>query len=68
MKTPAIQKTINFGALFPVKPLSIHEDGLLPSVSLKTEDPKMGHEKIQYINQICLWGPTCSGLARLDPL
>ena len=30
---PAVQRTINFGALFPEKkPLSIHVDGLLPSV------------------------------------
>ena len=56
MKTPAIQRTINFGALFPEELLLIHEDGLLPGVRLKTEDPKMGYKKIQYINQICLLG------------
>ena len=31
-KTPAVQRTINFRALFPKKTLSIHKDGLLPGV------------------------------------
>ena len=41
-KTPAVQRTINFGALFPEELLLIHEDGLLPSVRPKTEDLKTG--------------------------
>ena len=28
-----------------------HEDGLLPGMRPKTEDPKTGYRKIQYINQ-----------------
>ena len=66
---PTVQRTSNFlGSYSPEKSLSIHEDGLLPGVGLKTEVPKMGYEKIQYINQICLWGLTRSGLAGPDPL
>ena len=53
------REQLTFWGLIPwKKPLSIHEDGLLPGVGLKTEVPKMGYEKIQYINQICLWGLT----------
>ena len=69
MKTLAIQRTINVpGALFPGRPLCILEDGLLPSIGLKTEVPKIGYKKLQYLNQICLWGPTRSRLAGPDPL
>ena len=68
MKTLAVQRTINFGALIPEELLLTHEDGLLPGVQLKTEDPKTGYKKIQYINQICLLGADTFRTSQTGPL